>query len=141
MMYNNNISERVGVVLSGCGTSGRLAFFVCRTFNYLCVTRGFHPFFHYLIAGGDKAIVAAQEAKEDDATGGREEYIALSSGLQSVLLIGITCCLSAPYVGGMLSCACDDMCVLLLLVVTLVMPARRPLLVSLHSIQHHWLRR
>lgn len=63
-------STKVGVVISGCGTSGRLAFFASRTFNKLCIRRGVRPFFHYLISGGDRALVAALEGKEDDANAG-----------------------------------------------------------------------
>jgi N-acetylmuramic acid 6-phosphate (MurNAc-6-P) etherase len=48
-------------VVSGAGTSGRIAYLVARAFNK------FFPddfYFHYLIAGGDKALIVGQEGKE-----------------------------------------------------------------------------
>ena len=50
--------RRVTVVLSGAGTSGRMAYFVARAFNRLFPGEAY---FHYLIAGGDKALIVGQE--------------------------------------------------------------------------------
>jgi N-acetylmuramic acid 6-phosphate (MurNAc-6-P) etherase len=45
------------IVISGSGTSGRLAFFCSRAFNNLLQKLGKPPIFQYLIAGGDKYYV------------------------------------------------------------------------------------
>jgi N-acetylmuramic acid 6-phosphate (MurNAc-6-P) etherase len=54
------------VVLSGCGTSGRLAFFTARSFNAAMVARGLPPCFRYICAGGDSALFVSREAPEDN---------------------------------------------------------------------------
>ena len=45
------------VVLSGCGTSGRLAFQTVRRYNRILSSIGQEPFLRYTIAGGDSAIL------------------------------------------------------------------------------------
>ena len=85
--------ERGAVVLSGCGTSGRLGFITAVSFKYFqpwyyfgsfslpplrlhhhthtlsCVQRSFNQLFpgkfHYTIAGGDRALLLSTEAPED----------------------------------------------------------------------------
>ena len=54
------------VVLSGCGTSGRLAFFCSRQFNRVLCELNLPPIFDYLMAGGDEALFVSQELVEDD---------------------------------------------------------------------------
>ncbi|KAF3857128.1 hypothetical protein F7725_008987 [Dissostichus mawsoni] len=54
------------VVLSGCGTSGRLAFLVTSAFNRALKELNQSPVYSYIIAGGDKALFSSQEAPEDD---------------------------------------------------------------------------
>ena len=63
-------ASKNAVVISGAGTSGRLAFLCCRSFNkelggfwhaftYLlrhAERRGIQPLFQYLIAGGDRFV-------------------------------------------------------------------------------------
>jgi N-acetylmuramic acid 6-phosphate (MurNAc-6-P) etherase len=50
-------SSKSAIVISGSGTSGRLAFFCCRQFNKLLQDFNKPPIFHYLIAGGDRYIL------------------------------------------------------------------------------------
>lgn len=90
------------IVLSGCGTSGRLAFVTARTFNRKQEKAGKHPCFKYLIAGHDKALFTSQEAPEDDPAVGIQMLREACMGKTKVLYIGITCGLSAPYVAGQL---------------------------------------
>ncbi|XP_033738335.1 glucokinase regulatory protein-like [Pecten maximus] len=90
------------VVLSGCGTSGRLAFVTARTFNLRQEKSGKPPCFKYLIAGHDKALFTSQEAPEDDPAVGIQMLREACVGKTKVLYIGITCGLSAPYVAGQL---------------------------------------
>ncbi|MBN1488885.1 MAG: hypothetical protein JXA69_03120, partial [Phycisphaerae bacterium] len=54
------------VVISGAGTSGRLAMFVARAFNRFLVSRKRAPNVRYLIAGSNLALIKAQEGAEDD---------------------------------------------------------------------------
>lgn len=94
------------VILSGSGTSGRLAFFCSRTFNAALGALGHSKdLFSYLIAGGDSALVAAQETAEDDPVAGAKALEVAARGMKHVVFIGITCGLSAPYVAGQLDWA------------------------------------
>ncbi|XP_064411199.1 glucokinase regulatory protein [Latimeria chalumnae] len=90
------------IVLSGCGTSGRLAFLLAISFNKLLKSLDKKPHFSYLIAGGDKALLTSQEAPEDNPQLGTEALIKACEGKKKVIFIGISCGLSAPFVAGQL---------------------------------------
>ncbi|KNC54945.1 glucokinase regulator family protein [Thecamonas trahens ATCC 50062] len=91
------------VILSGCGTSGRLAFHVATSFASLVPDRARVA---YLIAGGDYALLKSQERGEDDPHQAVTDLEQLIVGLDVVpdlvVYVGITCGLSAPYVAGQL---------------------------------------
>jgi N-acetylmuramic acid 6-phosphate (MurNAc-6-P) etherase len=53
-----------------------------------------NPFFEF------RAITAALEQKEDDPHAGAEDLKQIEKKCKNILLIGITCGLSAPYVAG-----------------------------------------
>lgn len=91
------------VVLSGAGTSGRLAMFTARTFNRFFATEDNPQPFRYTIAGTDLALIAAQEGAEDNAQQGIADLVAASEGAGKVFYVGITCGLSAPYIAGQLA--------------------------------------
>lgn len=95
-------SGETAIVLSGCGTSGRLAFFLAQKFSQLAKTQQLPVCYEYLIAGGDIALFTSQEAPEDNWKKGQEDLIEVSRNKKSVLFIGISCGLSAPYVAGQL---------------------------------------
>uniref|UniRef100_A0A452IC36 SIS domain-containing protein n=1 Tax=Gopherus agassizii TaxID=38772 RepID=A0A452IC36_9SAUR len=61
------------IVLSGGGTSGRLAFLIAVSFNKLLKGLGQLPRYTYIIAGGDRSLVMSQEGLEDCALLGIEE--------------------------------------------------------------------
>ncbi|XP_011899616.1 PREDICTED: glucokinase regulatory protein isoform X2 [Cercocebus atys] len=61
------------VVLSGGGTSGRMAFLMSVSFNQLMKGLGQKSLYTYLIAGGDRSVVASREGTEDSALHGIEE--------------------------------------------------------------------
>lgn len=94
---NNN---ELMVILTGCGTSGRLAYLYSQRLN---------EYFNrnvadYILAGGEYALVNSIEAVEDQPEVGIQE---LKAKLEiwkdkKIILIGITCGLSAPYVAGQL---------------------------------------
>ncbi|XP_055084704.1 glucokinase regulatory protein [Periophthalmus magnuspinnatus] len=90
------------VVLSGCGTSGRLAFLIATTFNKALKELNKQPVYTYTIAGGDRALFTSQEAPEDDPTLGMLCLKEVCEGKKHVLYIGISCGLSAPFVAGQL---------------------------------------
>ena len=103
------------IVLGGCGTSGRLAFFCTRIFNRI-LRREFskEASFEYLMAGGDAALFVSQELAEDQPALGASD---LDRVLQShkkykpdgkAVFVGITCGLSAPYVKGQLEKALNE---------------------------------
>ncbi|MGI8907856.1 MAG: hypothetical protein ACR2IE_15350 [Candidatus Sumerlaeaceae bacterium] len=95
-------TRRGCIVLSGAGTSGRLAMFIARTFDEkLGADLATGPF-RYTIAGGDAALIHAQEGAEDDPQQGIRDLEAAVAGANDVLYIGITCGLSAPYIAGQL---------------------------------------
>ena len=101
-------SSDSSVVLSGCGTSGRLAFILARTFSQIAKRQQFSARYDYLIAGGDMALFTSLEAPEDDFNKGQEDLIQITRGKKRVLYIGITCGLSAPYVAGQLDYCMSD---------------------------------
>ncbi len=91
------------VILSGAGTSGRLAMFTARTFNRFFGTKSNPEPFRYTIAGTDLALIAAQEGAEDDANQGITDLKDAAAGAEEVFYVGITCGLSAPYIAGQLT--------------------------------------
>ena len=95
-------TRRGAIVLSGAGTSGRLAMFIARTFNEkLGADLATGPF-RYTIAGGDAALITAQEGAEDDPHQGIRDLEAATAHADDTLYVGITCGLSAPYIAGQL---------------------------------------
>ncbi|XP_036604858.1 glucokinase regulatory protein isoform X2 [Trichosurus vulpecula] len=88
------------VVLSGGGTSGRMAFLMSVSFNQLMKGLGQKPLYTYLIAGGDRSVVASREGTEDSALHGIEELKKVAAGKKRVIVIGISVGLSAPFVAG-----------------------------------------
>lgn len=78
---------------------------------YQPYTPGREPCFEYLLSGGDGALVASDELPEDDPDLGRNQVEALLADLgegDPVVVVGISCGLSAPYVAGMLEFAMRD---------------------------------
>ena len=65
-MVQKGERDNVRIVLSGSGTSGRLAFYVSQRFNDLLESKGLPRVFRYTIAGGPEALIAAQEQAEDN---------------------------------------------------------------------------
>lgn len=88
------------VVISGAGTSGRLAMVAARAFNRFLVSRKRAPNVRYLIAGSNLALIKAQEGAEDDPHKAIDDIEPLVAGKRHVLYIGVTCGLSAPYVAS-----------------------------------------
>ena len=98
-------AQKFKFILSGCGTSGRLAYLCSQTlnshmkrvYNYqgesLC---------EYIIAGDDYALVNSVESVEDKPKIGAEKLRERlgSDGSTKCVYIGITCGLSAPFVAG-----------------------------------------
>ncbi len=98
--------ENSTIVMTGSGTSGRIAYFVARSFNSILHSIGVkHSVFQYLISGGDTALLESEELPEDDPITGAQQLSALVGSRKRVVLIGITCGLSAPYVAGQLDWA------------------------------------
>ncbi len=90
------------IVVSGAGTSGRLAMFAARTFNGLLKSKRLCPNFHYLMAGSNLALIKAQEKAEDDPHTAWTDIKPIIEGKKRVLYIGITCAFAAPYVASQL---------------------------------------
>uniref|UniRef100_H3D9U3 SIS domain-containing protein n=1 Tax=Tetraodon nigroviridis TaxID=99883 RepID=H3D9U3_TETNG len=90
------------VVLSGCGTSGRIAFLIASCFNKRLKDISQSLVFSYIIAGGDRALFSSHEAPEDDGRLGMLMLKEACEGKKRVLFFGISCGLSAPFVAGQL---------------------------------------
>lgn len=107
------LHPRGRIVFSGCGTSGRLSHCMARAMNGW-LSRDFDVHegrFDYLLAGSDAALLLPQESVEDRPDAGvldLEAWEAAQPGLtpsDPVVVIGISCGLSATYVGSMLHAA------------------------------------
>ncbi|XP_070091749.1 glucokinase regulatory protein isoform X3 [Equus caballus] len=101
------------VVLSGGGTSGRMAFLMSVSFNQLMKGLGQKPLYTYLVAGGDRSVVASREGTEDSALHGIEELKKVAAGKKRVIVIGISVGLSAPFVAGQMDYCMDNPAVFL----------------------------
>ncbi len=75
-------SARVAVVMSGCGTSGRIAWLCSLSLQAILA----HAFpkasacFRYLISGGDQSLVISNELPEDDPHAGAADLAAITKG-------------------------------------------------------------
>ena len=105
--------QRFKLVLSGCGTSGRLAYLCSQSFNeYVRKTYDYtgENLCDYIIAGDEYALVNSVESVEDRPDVGAQK---LRSKLENTgvkcVFIGITCGLSAPFVAGQLDYCLDEM--------------------------------
>uniref|UniRef100_A0A8I3WY44 Glucokinase regulator n=1 Tax=Callithrix jacchus TaxID=9483 RepID=A0A8I3WY44_CALJA len=101
------------VVLSGGGTSGRMAFLMSVSFNQLMKGLGQKPLYTYLIAGGDRSVVASREGTEDSALHGIEELKKVAVGKKRVIVVGISVGLSAPFVAGQMDYCMNNTAVFL----------------------------
>ena len=93
-------THKFGIILSGCGTSGRIAFLISRKFNELAKAEKLRSCYRYIISGGDHAIMTSVESCEDDWIAGKIALVNTAEGLDKVLYVGISCGLSAPFIGG-----------------------------------------
>ena len=89
------IDNKKKIILGGCGTSGRLGFFVTRKFNRLLKAQNYHPVFDYSLAGDDEAIFVSNEIVEDSPQMGAADLEAFKN---VAAYVGITCGLSGKYV-------------------------------------------
>jgi len=96
------------IIFSGAGTSGRLSMFAARTFNHLCEQIGIEPCFRHMIAGGDLALIKAQEGAEDDPLTAQKELREIVEDAEKIFYVGVTCGFSAAYIAGQLDMASDD---------------------------------
>ncbi|XP_056623742.1 glucokinase regulatory protein isoform X2 [Triplophysa dalaica] len=90
------------IVLSGCGTSGRIAFLLATSFNEMLTDQQHTQIYSYIIAGGDRALLTSQEASEDRPLLGARMLDEVCAGKKRVLFMGISCGMSAPFVAGQL---------------------------------------
>ncbi|KAL4694108.1 hypothetical protein H8959_013373 [Pygathrix nigripes] len=101
------------IVLSGGGTSGRMAFLMSVSFNQLMKGLGQKSLYTYLIAGGDRSVVASREGTEDSALYGIKELKKVAAGKKRVIVIGISVGLSAPFVAGQMDYCMNNTAVFL----------------------------
>ncbi len=97
------------VYMSGAGTSGRLAALLSIQFNEVLRSRKMREVFKPLVAGGEAALIMAQESAEDSIQKSVDDLkAALPEEYTQAMYIGITCGLSAPYVAGQLDTTLKD---------------------------------
>ncbi len=97
-------NQKVTVVFSGAGTSGRLAAFLAKSFSRVTTHAGEKaPIFTYLMAGGNAALVAAREGAEDDPHQAVQDLKVFEKESDKIIYIGITCGFSAPYIAGQMN--------------------------------------
>lgn len=104
------------VVISGAGTSGRLAMLASREINAMLSQRGRAPVARFTMAGGAAALVRAEEGAEDLPDRGVSDLQAAIGEATNLVYIGITCGMSAPYIAGQLDWAAErpnTFCILL----------------------------
>lgn len=63
-LLQNYTHDNSCVVMTGCGTSGRMAFWAARAFNRTLAERGLKPRFRYLVSGTDSALLLSDELPE-----------------------------------------------------------------------------
>ncbi|KAM9962137.1 hypothetical protein ACTFIR_005025 [Dictyostelium discoideum] len=109
-----NQGYSINVVTTGAGTSGRLAFFISRSFNKILKKKGFTNSirFNYLIAGGDLCLTVGMEGAEDNIDQAlkdiKSQICQSESNKKEILVyIGVTCGFSAPYVASQLKYLLD----------------------------------
>eukprot|EP01133_Synstelium_polycarpum_P002911 gene2911-3345_t len=109
LLNSDRTDHVVDVVVGGAGTSGRLAFFLARVFNNYTESIGKENQikFHYLMAGGDHALNVGIEGAEDDVVASVQDISRQVLPGHSLVYIGITCGLSAPYVAAQLDYLMD----------------------------------
>ena len=91
------------ILLAGAGTSGRFAHLHCLEFNRILRERRLPEIFRPLIAGGEAALIQAQESAEDSAPAAvRDLKAEIPADLKNGLYLGITAGVSAPYVAAQL---------------------------------------
>ena len=98
-------NQKVLVIMSGAGTSGRLAHMISRQWNnHIALSCNPDLIFDYTMAGGDAALMKSQEKAEDDVTASIVDLTDtwLNRKIDHLVYFGITCGLSAPYVGSQL---------------------------------------
>lgn len=108
-----NQAQKFKIVLSGCGTSGRLAYLCSQTFSSYLKSNFKEINYNlcdYIIAGDEFALVNSVEAVEDKANIGAEKLKTILDEHPNTkcVFIGITCGLSAPFVAGQLDHCLKD---------------------------------
>eukprot|EP01138_Halocafeteria_seosinensis_P004463 gb/GECG01004565.1/.p1 GENE.gb/GECG01004565.1/~~gb/GECG01004565.1/.p1 ORF type:complete len:636 (+),score=77.90 gb/GECG01004565.1/:1-1908(+) len=100
------------IIFSGSGTSGRMAAMMARLNNSRLEKLGHKPSFMYLIAGGEAALLRAQESAEDLSQQAVNELKTLMPPSEEhegttgydytapVVFIGLSCGMSATYSGA-----------------------------------------
>ena len=104
------------VLVVGCGTSGRLAFQCARAAELWSRdekggVRGRkrkRAVFRHVLAGGDAALFQSAESCEDDRERGASDFRRAVAAyephpLKSLVVVGVSCGLSAPYVSSFLA--------------------------------------
>lgn len=99
------------VVVGGAGTSGRVAWVCARDANAAlsrCLPSSSSRV-RYAIAGGDAALLTSQESAEDSPALAQADFARAAEGAasSSLVYVGVTCGLSAPYVLAQLQAALE----------------------------------
>eukprot|EP00605_Chrysophyceae_sp_TOSAG23-4_P002399 GSChrysophyteH1.ASY1.ANO1.2657.1 assembled CDS len=120
-MFSRALSKDGLLVLSGCGTSGRIAYLLSSRYNALARdasisqnsgVQSVGKHYDYSMAGGDSALLLSDEMPEDDPACGAADLRAAmkrcNAEKNNTVLIAISCGLSAPYAAGQLATTIYD---------------------------------
>ena len=89
------------IIISGCGTSGRIGCMTCTYVDRILKENGYRECCEYLCSGGDGSLVLSNELQEDDPfIGAKDLDDIIKTKTGEIVYIGVTCGLSAPYVAG-----------------------------------------
>jgi N-acetylmuramic acid 6-phosphate (MurNAc-6-P) etherase len=102
--------KKFKLIMSGCGTSGRLAYLCSQTFNSYMKSHGKSAICEPIIAGDEFALINSVESVEDSPESGVQKLSAIVEHDQvEFVYIGISCGLSAPFVAGQLDYCMSNM--------------------------------
>lgn len=97
------------VVVSGAGTSGRIAHLVCRQLNRLLRSWAAPEVFRPLVVGGQLALLRPREGAEDDTRQPVAQFTgAVGEEVERGVFIGVTCGLTAGAIAAQVLAAHDD---------------------------------
>lgn len=83
LQNKHNTGNKCKVIVSGCGTSGRIGFLISTIYDYLLSTQGM---FDFCMAGGVEALFSSVEAPEDNPDYGMQDLVGVLNGHETIYI-------------------------------------------------------